>query len=110
SRTPGIPSFVEWRNETCAVSTLPSRTCSQLHSTIHMATRRWLAGTVAHSICGSSGGVPGPIYTQTVSPRWSGPRSEEHTSELQSRENLVCRLLLEKKKKTITISNINTRK
>src|SRR5690606_42091704 len=26
------------------------------------------------------------------------PRSEEHTSELQSRENLVCRLLLEKKK------------
>src|SRR5690606_41949795 len=34
--------------------------------------------------------------------RGSGPRcagrSEEHTSELQSRENLVCRLLLEKKK------------
>src|SRR5207302_7047199 len=28
-------------------------------------------------------------------------RSEEHTSELQSRENLVCRLLLEKKKKTV---------
>src|SRR5690606_41977943 len=30
------------------------------------------------------------------------PRSEEHTSELQSRENLVCRLLLEKKKKSHT--------
>src|SRR5690606_41552826 len=30
-------------------------------------------------------------------PRWAR-RSEEHTSELQSRENLVCRLLLEKKK------------
>src|SRR3712207_8216906 len=33
---------------------------------------------------------------------WRGtfyPRSEEHTSELQSRQNLVCRLLLEKKKK-----------
>src|SRR5690606_40760120 len=28
------------------------------------------------------------------------PRSEEHTSELQSRENLVCRLLLDKKKDT----------
>src|SRR5690242_21358879 len=28
------------------------------------------------------------------------PRSEEHTSELQSHVNLVCRLLLEKKKKT----------
>src|SRR6266496_3744371 len=30
---------------------------------------------------------------------WSRPRSEEHTSELQSRRDLVCRLLLEKKKK-----------
>src|SRR2546427_7956105 len=29
----------------------------------------------------------------------AGPRSEEHTSELQSQSNLVCRLLLEKKKK-----------
>src|SRR5688572_31817978 len=29
-------------------------------------------------------------------------RSEEHTSELQSQSNLVCRLLLEKKKKIIT--------
>src|SRR2546430_8621012 len=28
------------------------------------------------------------------------PRSEEHTSELQSQSNLVCRLLLEKKKQT----------
>src|SRR2546422_4440979 len=32
-------------------------------------------------------------------------RSEEHTSELQSRLHLVCRLLLEKKKKKITTSN-----
>src|SRR5438270_8899136 len=31
---------------------------------------------------------------------WTAPRSEEHTSELQSQSNLVCRLLLEKKKKT----------
>src|SRR2546422_2161748 len=30
------------------------------------------------------------------------PRSEEHTSELQSRLHLVCRLLLEKKKKPLT--------
>src|SRR3989475_4952608 len=30
------------------------------------------------------------------------PRSEEHTSELQSQSNLVCRLLLEKKKKNKT--------
>src|SRR3712207_7902602 len=33
-----------------------------------------------------------------------GTRSEEHTSELQSRQYLVCRLLLEKKKKTTTLS------
>src|SRR5436309_15906684 len=32
-------------------------------------------------------------------PSAASERSEEHTSELQSRENLVCRLLLEKKKK-----------
>src|SRR5436309_11184707 len=37
-----------------------------------------------------------------------GLRSEEHTSELQSRENLVCRLLLEKKKTTMVISLLNT--
>src|SRR6266511_2502838 len=38
-------------------------------------------------------------------------RSEEHTSELQSRENLVCRLLLEKKKKkTNTIHSIEKKK
>src|SRR6266702_7873368 len=34
-----------------------------------------------------------------VTPPWPRPRSEEHTSELQSRGHLVCRLLLEKKKK-----------
>src|SRR5207244_6730836 len=34
------------------------------------------------------------------SPRYELPRSEEHTSELQSPDHLVCRLLLEKKKKT----------
>src|SRR5690349_23158173 len=34
-------------------------------------------------------------------------RSEEHTSELQSRRDLVCRLLLEKKKKNIINKQIN---
>src|SRR2546422_2806024 len=36
----------------------------------------------------------------------NGGRSEEHTSELQSRLHLVCRLLLEKKKKKIRKHNI----
>src|SRR2546427_5353365 len=35
-----------------------------------------------------------------------GLRSEEHTSELQSQSNLVCRLLLEKKKKKIKIAQL----
>src|SRR5256886_3600497 len=34
------------------------------------------------------------------------PRSEEHTSELQSQSNLVCRLLLEKKKKNINNASV----
>src|SRR5260370_15004703 len=34
-------------------------------------------------------------------------RSEEHTSELQSHLNLVCRLLLEKKKKSAKLSHVN---
>src|SRR2546427_7217642 len=38
----------------------------------------------------SSGTIPGAL---------TASRSEEHTSELQSQSNLVCRLLLEKKKK-----------
>src|SRR5437667_7270229 len=37
-------------------------------------------------------------------------RSEEHTSELQSHHDLVCRLLLEKKKKTKTEKNIEKKK
>src|SRR5690554_7367970 len=39
-------------------------------------------------------------------PRPAAPRSEEHTSELQSRPHLVCRLLLEKKKKKKLINTV----
>src|SRR2546425_3377177 len=38
----------------------------------------------------------------------AGARSEEHTSELQSLAYLVCRLLLEKKKKKVCTANIHT--
>src|SRR5690606_41982757 len=51
----------------------------------------------------STKAFPADFYVSVnVSPKefYSRDRSEEHTSELQSRENLVCRLLLEKKKKT----------
>src|SRR6266480_4462202 len=69
--------------------------------------------------CSSSSGRPGPIRSNSDTSassarsarsggrfqrgsglkRWRWQRSEEHTSELQSHVNLVCRLLLEKKKK-----------
>src|SRR2546430_3476122 len=47
-------------------------------------------------------------YVSFVAPVWPlrvprRIRSEEHTSELQSQSNLVCRLLLEKKKKQVTL-------
>src|SRR5215475_432593 len=41
--------------------------------------------------------TPRPCSSSQVQPNSKPTRSEEHTSELQSRENLVCRLLLEKK-------------
>src|SRR4051812_49564612 len=52
--------------------------------------RRAVAGIVAQD-------YPGPVRTIVIFDQHD-PRSEEHTSELQSHVNLVCRLLLEKKK------------
>src|SRR2546430_10275539 len=49
------------------------------------------------------GGLPLRAHELAV----EAERSEEHTSELQSQSNLVCRLLLEKKKKKTEISNSN---
>src|SRR2546427_6179012 len=58
--------------------------------------------TAASTVGRSGGGViytpPGKYVVRDVWLR-SNTRSEEHTSELQSQSNLVCRLLLEKKKK-----------
>src|SRR2546429_5313013 len=46
------------------------------------------------------------VLEQVVSQVRPWIRSEEHTSELQSRLHLVCRLLLEKKKKDLHLSEI----
>src|SRR3712207_7562742 len=46
---------------------------------------------------------PLSVEQREASRQLGGARSEEHTSELQSRQYLVCRLLLEKKKKKISI-------
>src|SRR2546421_7561144 len=47
-------------------------------------------------------GRPSPFPSLARRLPRASPRSEEHTSELQSRSDLVCRLLLEKKKKRTT--------
>src|SRR6266436_9057527 len=71
------------------------------------------AGSVFVFDCAPERGTPIPtthtaLAMVTAAHRWrifailifhSDPRSEEHTSELQSRLHIVCRLLLEKKKK-----------
>src|SRR3712207_8368227 len=50
---------------------------------------------------------PSPAGPPGTDRRGGVPRSEEHTSELQSRQYLVCRLLLEKKKNK---ANVRTRR
>src|SRR3712207_6871938 len=66
--------------------------------------------------CGSSSRRCAPTRSRTGSTPGSSPtrccrpttgRSEEHTSELQSRQYLVCRLLLEKKKNMLPISTLH---
>src|SRR5258708_1570511 len=63
--------------------------------------RRALApsATLASCVCP----LPGACSMRV--PRDETPRSEEHTSELQSPDHLVCRLLLEKKKSTINTTH-----
>src|SRR3712207_8289390 len=58
--------------------------------------RTWRLGASRRACCGSSGSA---TRRRRGTACW-WPRSEEHTSELQSRQYLVCRLLLEKKKET----------
>src|SRR5690606_41191051 len=54
----------------------------------------FLAGVIISGL-----GALNDVTITQASSAWELRRSEEHTSELQSRENLVCRLLLEKKKR-----------
>src|SRR5690606_41472007 len=65
----------------------PYTTLFRLHESAQHAVRQ-----LRHPACGHR-----PDARRVAGRRHD--RSEEHTSELQSRENLVCRLLLEKKKK-----------
>src|SRR5436309_7504270 len=74
---------------------VPSPSCTASAWARSQARSRWSRSNSAAS-CTSAGLARFGFSLTTPSSR---SRSEEHTSELQSRENLVCRLLLEKKKK-----------
>src|SRR2546427_4127882 len=82
-------------------SLLPSSTASPPvtgRTRVSLQNAMATAGAVANRTIG-----PAYVVASTATMRTSrggmGGRSEEHTSELQSQSNLVCRLLLEKKKK-----------
>src|SRR2546430_13877549 len=64
---------------------------------LHDALPIYLHGVLEQRIGGGETRVP-PVHRRGRDAE--DARSEEHTSELQSQSNLVCRLLLEKKKKT----------
>src|SRR5690625_6144302 len=64
------------------------------------------SGSVCVAMTCSTSEVPIPKARAPNAP-WVEVRSEEHTSELQSRGHLVCRLLLEKKKKALDALPLN---
>src|SRR3712207_8904349 len=66
---------------------------------IWQAKRCWFARTGRIAGVARTTFARGRSLRVTPATRWSRPDREEHTSELQSRQYLVCRLLLEKKKK-----------
>src|SRR3712207_8252453 len=55
----------------------------------------------------AAGRVVLPGRAARPGPGGAGVRSEEHTSELQSRQYLVCRLLLDKKNDTLRVQNMS---
>src|SRR3712207_7949298 len=68
-----------------------------LHDALPISLRKWpICRHLAFRLVPAVGSLLSVPYAAFLR-----PRSEEHTSELQSRQYLVCRLLLEKKKKKI---------
>src|SRR5690606_39846647 len=86
-RSPLFPYTTLFRSTACAPRTSPTCACAASCAT------RCPCSSCAICRCASASNWPASCAMKA--------RSEEHTSELQSRENLVCRLLLEKKKKPI---------
>src|SRR5690606_41647725 len=91
-----ISCFLLSRRTNRNMRSFPTRRSSDLRS----EARARAPSTSACTPSISSGCAPWRTACAPSAPRWSA-RSEEHTSELQSREKLVCRLLLEKKKEKL---------
>src|SRR2546428_4444186 len=81
----------------------PPRSTLFPYTTLFRSSSRGIASSSPRSLTASSSAKPqvDPPLTRSSRPWW---RSEEHTSELQSRSDLVCRLLLEKKKRPSSIT------
>src|SRR2546430_7822760 len=73
----------------------PPRSTLFPYTTLFRSGRAVFSGTARHRE--PRGSTRGPLQGDPGRGEADSPRSEEHTSELQSQSNLVCRLLLEKK-------------
>src|SRR2546430_5104685 len=81
----------------------PPRSTLFPYTTLFRSTRCCLTCCGVVPSCCSRSVWYGPFFFANLPPPQRS-RSEEHTSELQSQSNLVCRLLLEKKKKPDTLT------
>src|SRR5439155_7271444 len=86
----------------------PAARCFFASATVSWSRNRWEGFPKSSATWGTSVAITRCVHPIARARAAAARRSEEHTSELQSRGHLVCRLLLEKKKKKITPKRTNT--
>src|SRR5207302_6506972 len=106
-----ISIFSKYYDDRRNLHSFPTRRSSDLHKTKHRKRKKTnmktkhsgkietLRNAIIAAINATGLKGAGEVRSAALKTVRKAFRSEEHTSELQSRENLVCRLLLEKKKK-----------
>src|SRR5690606_36624644 len=117
------PSFQSWtEGQTLEIPSLPytgdGYPCTSIFYIAHLneAEQQFIVTLLLENVLSwmstlsGSSSLRAVVYIDEVFGMFPPHRSEEHTSELQSRENLVCRLLLEKKKKKKTSRHRLTKK
>src|SRR2546430_11371005 len=87
----------------------PPRSTLFPYTTLFRSERRRGLALSAGERAGDLARKPGPALRAASDHDGVGARSEDHTSELQSQSNLVCRLLLEKKKTTNALTRLHDR-